>query len=220
MSMNQTDPFQATPTNPEYAEAPPQKSSNRGCLIGCGVAALVGLLICCGGVAYFAVRGPAFLANVVNEAMGAQIRQQLATEPSIQQRIGEIQSLEFDMTQTVENAQQASEAGEEPKMVFRIVGSNGSGIVLIEHDPAGPDGAGIKSGTLVMDDGTEYPLDIEAIKAAAPSDLPIDLDATIDDGQLESLEIGPIDIEDAIQSSQGEDNNGVDPFAPGLSEDR
>jgi len=215
MSTHETDTLQHPQGSPVYAEEPPQKSKNRGCLIGCGVAALIGLLICCGGIAYFGVKGPAFLANAVNQAMAEQVRSQLSVEPNVQQQIGDIQSLEFDFTKTIENAQKASEAGEEPKMAFRIQGTKGSGVVLIENDAAGPNGAGIKSGTLVMDDGTEYPLDMEAIRSDAPTDLQIDFDDMIDEGQseskagaeatdTESIEIESIDLEGAIPGGEAE----------------
>ena len=179
--------------------------------------ALIGLLVCCGGLAYFGAKGPALLSNMVNQAMAEQVRGQLEAEPNVQEQIGEIQTLEFDFTRTVENAQQSSEAGQEPKMAFRIQGSKGSGVVLIENDPSGPGGAGIKSGTLVMDDGTEYPLDTESIGAAVPTDLEINFDDMIDVGESESLDqpavevdqpveidVEPIDLEGAIPGSETE----------------
>jgi hypothetical protein len=128
----------------------------------------------------------------------------------VQQQIGDIQSLEFDFTKTIENAQKASESGEEPRMAFRIQGSKGSGVVLIENDPGSADGAGIKSGTLVMDDGTEYPLDMETIRSESATDLQIEFDDMIDEGQAESaaetepIEIDAIDLEGAIPGGEAE----------------
>lgn len=215
MSTIEPDTLQSSQPSPVYGEQPPQKSSNRGCWIGCGVVALIGLLICCGGIAYFGVKGPAFLANAVNEAMADQVRGQLAVEPNVQAQIGEIQSLEFDFTKTIENAQKASESGQEPKMAFRIQGTKGSGVVLIENDPSGPGGAGIKSGTLVMDDGTEYPLDMESIGPPSSTDMQINFDDMIDEGESASedqpqaievapIEVEPIDLEGAIPGGEAD----------------
>lgn len=203
MSMPEDNPFKRTPSDSVTFDGPPQKSSKKGWMIGCGLVGLLGLLICCGGAAYLGIKGPAMLTGVMNEAMVGPLTEQLTNEPSVQDQIGEIQSLEFDLTQTMENAQKAGEAGQDPKIAFRIQGTNGSGVVLIQQDASGPGGAGIKSGTLIMDDGTEYPLDVGAIKAGPPGNLQINLDDVIDDGQAEvtdgPLEIGPIELNPADQ---------------------
>ena len=193
MSMPQDNPFKRN-DDPVYADGPPQKSSKKGCLIGCGIAGLIGLLVCCGGVAYFGIKGPAFIADAVNAAMAEQLQGQLASDPSVQEQIGEIQSLQFDFTKTIESAQKASEAGDEPRLAFRIQGSAGSGMVYIVQDKSAPNGVGIKSGTLVMDDGTEYPLNAGAVNDAAGG-LQINMDDIIDDGNAETQDTGVIDIE-------------------------
>lgn len=218
MSMPEDNPFKRSPQDPVYVDGPPQSSSKKGCLIGCGIVGLLGLLVCCGGVAFFGIKGPGMLASVVDAAVAEELRSQLPSDPNVQQHIGEIKTLNFDFTKTIENAQKASEAGEETSMAFRIEGSNGSGVVLIVQDPSGPNGAGIKSGKLIMDDGSEYPLDMEAIRAAPPGTLEIELDEMFDDGQAEpavpgdgnqipaDLEIAPIDLSGGVQNADGVDN--------------
>ena len=210
MSMPQDNPFKKT-DDPIYVDAPPQKSSKKGCLIGCGIAGFLGLLVCCGGAAYFGIKGPALIADAVNTAMAEQLQGKLSGDPSVQQQIGEIQSLEFDFTKMIEAAQKASEAGEEPPLAFRIQGSAGSGMVYIVQDKSVPNGVGIKSGKLVMDDGTEYPLDAGAVNEAASGGLQINLDDMIDDGNAETadpgiIDIGPIDLNAAGQNGNGLDN--------------
>ena len=208
--MPENNPFKRT-NDPIYVDGPPQKSSKKGWLIGCGIAGLIVLLVCCGGVAFFGIKGPAFIADAVNAAMAEQLQGQLADDPSVQQQIGEIQSLEFDFTKTIESAKKASEAGEEPRLAFRIQGSAGSGMVYIVQDKSAPNGVGISSGTLVMDDGTEYPLDANAVNEAAKGGLQINIDDMIDDGNAEPqdpgiIDIGPIDLESAGQNGSGIDN--------------
>jgi hypothetical protein len=74
-------------------------------------------------------------------------------------------------------------AGGEPRMAFRIKGTNGQGYVMVVQDPSSPNGVGIKSGTLIMDDGTEFPLDMSAVRSAPPSTLEINMDDVITEGQ-------------------------------------
>ena len=209
MSMPQDNPFKKT-DDPTYVDGPPPQSSKKGCLIGCGIVGLIGLLVCCGGVAYFGVKGPAMLEGLVNESLATEFKPKLAADPSVQEQIGEIQSLEFDFTRTIENAQKASEPGSEPPMAFRIQGSAGSGIVYIVQDKSAPGGLGIKSGTLVMEDGTEYPLDVGAVNEAAPGGLQINLDDMIDDGNVEPQDPGVIDIGPIDLNGPGQNSNGVD----------
>jgi len=202
MSMPEDNPFKKS-DDAIYVDGPPQQSSKKGCLIGCGIAGFLGLLVCCGGVAYFGVRAPAMIAE--------QVEGQLAADPSVQQQIGVIQSLELDVTTTFEQAQKASEAGEDPRLAFRIQGSAGSGMVYIVQDESVAGRLEIKSGTLVMDDGTEYPLDAGAVNEAAPGGLQINLDDMIDDGDVETkdpgvIDIGPIDLNGAGQNGDGVDN--------------
>ena len=95
-------------------------------------------------------------------------------------------------------------------MAFRIQGSAGSGIVYIVQDKSAPGGLGIKSGTLVMEDGTEYPLDVGAVNEAAPGGLQINLDDMIDDGNVEPQDPGVIDIGPIDLNGPGQNSNGVD----------
>jgi hypothetical protein len=165
-------------------QAPPRSSGTRKILIGCGIFGFLGMLICCGGVAFFSYRAPAFMAQAVNAALGVQLQQQLASEPNIQQKIGTIQSLEFDFTRMIEEAQKSGGNGE-PRLAFRIKGTNGQGYVMVVQDPASPNGVGFKSCTLIMDDGTEVPLDMAAMNSAPPSTLEINLDDVVTEGQSE-----------------------------------
>ena len=211
MSMPQDNPFKKS-DDPIYVDGPPQKSSKKGCLIGCGIVGLIGMLVCCGGVAYFGVRGPAMLEGLVNESLAVDLQPKLAADPSVQEQIGEIQTLTFDFTKTIENAQKAAESGGDPPMAFRIQGSAGSGMVYIVQDKAAKGGLGIKSGTLVMDDGSEYPLDAGVVNEAAAGGLQINLDDMIDDGNVETqdpgiIDIGPLDLDRAGKNGTGVDNS-------------
>lgn len=109
------------------------------------------------------------LSNAVNKAIASQVRSSLVGEPNIESQIGKIESLEFDFTLTFEEAQKANQTGQEPPLVFRIRGSKGSGKILILQDPSGNDQLTIKSGTLIMQDGSEYPLEVEAVPSTAPN---------------------------------------------------
>ena len=190
MSMPEDNPFKRSPQAPITYDSPPPKSSKKGWLIGCGIVGLLGLLVCCGGFAFLGIKGPAMISDAVNAAMAEELRGQLAVDPSVQQQIGDIQTLEFDFTKTIEAATKASEAGEEPNvMAFRVNGSNGSGVVVVRQDTSQPGRVGIKSAKLVMEDGTEYPLDLGAINAAPPGNLQINLDDVINDGQAESADV-------------------------------
>jgi hypothetical protein len=181
MSTQQDNPFKRN-DDTMFSEQAPRKSGKRTLLIGCGIFGLLGMLVCCGGVAYFAYQGPKLMAQAVNAAMAVQLQQQLAADPNVQQKIGTIESLEFDFTRMIEEAQKPG-AGGEPRMAFRIKGTNGQGYVMVVQDPSSPNGVGIKSGTLIMDDGTEFPLDMSAVRSAPPSTLEINMDDVITEGQ-------------------------------------
>ena len=91
------------------------------------------------------------------------------------------------MSGTFTAAQQAEEAGDQTPLAFEVKGSKGEGQVLILQDQSG-DGTGIASATLVMPDGSRFPLDVD------------------DDGEDElefDLEMG-----DLIDTGDAESNDG------------
>lgn len=179
-----------------YQQPTRGSSSKKPLLIGCGIFAFLGLLICCGGIAYLVKTGPQWFSSIISSTLAPQIQSQVAADPNVQQRIGEIKSLEFDVNRYAENVQAASQSGSEPQFPFRVEGDLGSGMILvtIDQNPSAPGGVGIRSGRLVMDDGTEYPLDVGAIKAGAPGNLQINMDDLFDDGEVVSPDAGQGDL--------------------------
>lgn len=190
MSTIQDNPFKRS-DDADFSQTPPQKS-NRKWLVGCGIVGLLGMLICCGGVAYFAYKGPALLSDALNAAMAGELQAQLSTDANVQERIGEIESVSFDFNETAQ-AQQGAQPGSEPRLAFRVKGSKGEGVVLVVPDQSSGGSPRMKSGTLVMSDGTEYPLDLSAGSEGAE----ISLDDVIDEGEAaqetEETEATPAD---------------------------
>ena len=151
MSTNPNDPFQ-NPNAVGYEQAPPKKG--KGCLIGCLLIGLVGLLVCCGGGYFLFSAG----MSISGEALTAQIQD----DPSIREHIGEIESASFSFSGTMEEAQSAQAEGGQPGAVFEIEGSKGSGRLIIS------DNGGDGTATLKLPDGSTYPV-ASPIRTASPA---------------------------------------------------
>ena len=63
MSMTPNNPFEDPQNDQGYVQSPPPKKGGKGCLIGCAVAGLLGVLFCCGGGGYLAHYGVSMLAG-------------------------------------------------------------------------------------------------------------------------------------------------------------
>lgn len=134
--MSQYEPV--TPTTPPV---PPQKRGGWGCLVWgiIGVAG-VALLICCGiaGLGYWGW----------NEA-GKVFKDQLATNPVVQEHLGELESANMDL-QRMSNSN--------GDVAISLKGSKGEGTALLPPNAA-PDADGIIwEGILELPDGSVYPL--------------------------------------------------------------
>jgi len=184
MSMTPNNPFEDPQDDQGYAQSPAPRKSNSGCLIGCSIAAVLGLLVCCGGGVLVWRGGSEMVAGFVNSTLSTEYQRQLADNPVIVEQIGEIESLEFDFAKTFDEAQKAGERGDNPKLVFQIEGSKGSGTLMIQQDDG--DDLGIKSATLVMPDGTSHQIDVAT---GASEDLEIDLSEMFDTGDLDTGEV-------------------------------
>ncbi len=127
-------------------------------------------LVCCGG-SYFAFKtGTGMLAE--------QFKQQLASNPTVVEHVGDIQSMSLNLGETSKQAETSGGA-----MAFDVVGSKSNATLLVKQAPGG-NGTGIASAELVMPDGTRHPIAVLDIEAA--DELGIDMgdddsDATTSD---------------------------------------
>ena len=164
MSNNPNNPFDDNQQNQGYSQgAPPQKSSKVWLWVlgTIGVLGVVGALVCCGG-GYFAMKaGTGMLAEV--------FKQQLIGNPTIDEHIGDIESMEMNFGATQQHADESQGA-----IAFDISGSKGSGTILIKQDPSG-DGTGIATAELIMSDGSRHPVDVEGGGGVLNEDFKIDL---------------------------------------------
>lgn len=170
VSMNTNNPFESNPNAPgaPYGEPAPKKSNAKFWLLGCGITGVLGVVVCCGGGALMTQFGLSVLAG--------EFQKQLDGNPVIVEHIGEIESLDMSWADTVAGAQNAEGGAEE--LAFQIKGTKGSGVVMIQQDKSG-DGTGMQSATLVMDDGSRFPIDLGM---AGNED--IQMDDIFDQGEL------------------------------------
>lgn len=158
MSVNPTDPFDQRNPNPpttptsyaqdDFNQQPPRRSGNR-LLIGCLIAGVVGALVCCGGM--FA------MYRFGTTMMGEVIRDEIRDSPTIVEHIGDIESLQMNIGATSEEVQNAP-AGQGSPLVFDIVGSKGSGQVVVMQ--SGAAGTIVDSAILVLPDGERLPIEL------------------------------------------------------------
>jgi hypothetical protein len=204
MSMSPNNPFEDRRDDQGDVQGPPRrKSGGKGCLIGCSIAGVLGLLVCCGGGAMMIPFGISILTS--------DYQQQLAGNPVIVEHIGEIESLEMSWSATFEEAQKSDGQGSAAPIAFEVKGSKGSGTLLIQQDQSGG-GGGIKSATLVLPDGTRHPIDVSQSPSAV-DDLDFDeLSDLIDSGDLAVPE--PAVPEPAVPEPAGPEPAVPEPAVP------
>jgi hypothetical protein len=122
-----------------------EEKSNKTCLIvGLILGGIVGVVLLCGGCGigmyYFGVR-----------QIASGVQATLAQNLVIQEHIGDIQSLEFNLMAT-------GERGGGDMFVFDVTGSKGSGTIIAEciQQPGGA--VDVVSGQLELANGEEFPL--------------------------------------------------------------
>jgi hypothetical protein len=177
MSMSPNDPFEDQQNDPAFGQVPPPKKGGKGCLIGCVVAFVLGLMVCCGGGGVMIYVGLSILSD--------EYSRQLAGNPVIVEHIGEIESIEASWSATIEEAQKAGDQGTGAPVAFEVEGSKGSGTLLVEQDQSGG-GSMIKSATLILPDGTRIPIDV-SVTPSALEELE-DLGELVDPGEIETPE--------------------------------
>jgi len=133
-----------------YAPPPPRSRLWLWILLALGG---VGVLICCGcaGFGWYGYR-------VGTGVLGTELVKQLNADATARQELGNVQSAQFDMVATSQNASKPPEkGGRPPAMVFHVVGDKASGDVLAEQDQAGK-GLAFKNAVLVLPGGKEVKL--------------------------------------------------------------
>jgi hypothetical protein len=178
MSMTPNNPFDDPQRNQMAAQGPPAAKSRKGCLLGCGIAAALSLLLCCGG--------GLVLTQFTFSMIASEYQRELAGNPVIVEHIGEIQSLDVSWGGIFEEAQKAGEQGGQGSLVFDVEGSKGSGRIVVEPDQGQAGGGGdLGAGTLIMPDGNRYPLDPSAGPAGI-EELELQMNDLFDPGQRET----------------------------------
>ncbi len=119
-----------------------EKKGSKTCLIVSLVLGglLLCVLCCCGG-GYF-------LMNVGGSQFAESARLAVQDDPTVQEHIGEIQSIELDWMQSIERQ---SQPGEERMFAFTISGTKGSGTLTIYINEANQ--AEAETGELLTEDG-------------------------------------------------------------------
>jgi hypothetical protein len=133
---------------PTYDTPCKKRSSTSWGLIGdilAGVG-LLSVLVCC-GIGWYAVQ-------FATDIMAEEVRIELEENAIIQEKIGNIQTMSMDMAKSV-----AAQGDDE--WVFRIEGDKGSGYVTVESFTNDAGFEVVTSGSLRMDSGETFPLDVQ-----------------------------------------------------------
>ncbi len=163
-TMKPNDPFEQAAAGQTAAQAP-KKTSRRVWVWVIGIfggLTFLGILGCCGG-GFFLL-----------EFLTSTYQQQLAGNPVIIEHLGEVESMQMNLTKTAE----AAENSDGNTFAFDIQGSLASGTILIKQDPSG-DGTGIESAELVLSDGSRHQV---PLGGNVPE---VDVEFEIDAGEIE-----------------------------------
>jgi len=140
-----------------------EKKSNKTCMIlGIIGGVILAGVLCCGGFSYFGW----------NAAMGVledAVKVELAANPVAQQHLGDITSVDVNLTKT-------GETNKPGFLVFDVVGTKGSGQVSVRQNP-GDEAHPLttEDGELRMSNGDVFSLDGEAghdIELGDPTEVP------------------------------------------------
>jgi hypothetical protein len=180
MSMSPNNPFEDPQNDQGYAhDQTPKKKSGKGCLIGCGIAGVLGLVLCCGGGAFF--------VQFVLGALGEELARQVGGNPAVVEHIGEIESMNVSLSATIEEAQKSGE--QNAGLIYEIKGSKGSGKLLVKDQG----GEGLESVTLILSDGTRIPIELGA-GGPEIEEMDFELEDMIDTGDIDTGETESIEI--------------------------
>ena len=128
--------------------SPPAKKSNLWLWIllgvGGGAAALV---ICCGGGTYWAI-------SASSRMVGDALRQEVRGNPIVEERLGEIASLEANLVESGEETQKRG--GSNNWVVMDAKGSKGNGKFIIQSSPSPQPGNMFTSIELRMPSGETF----------------------------------------------------------------
>ncbi|MDG2222492.1 MAG: hypothetical protein P8L85_14005 [Rubripirellula sp.] len=170
------DPFEETSTATNQMQTAPAKKGFRGCLIGCGVISLLGLLVCCGG-GYYAM-------NFGTQQMANEIKPRLAGSPTIEEHIGDVDSLSVDLIRTYTGMAEAQKKDDTGALILQINGSKGDGEIHLMLDETGQ--VNFDNSELVLPDDSRYPLDLSLPSDDSgfdADDLDMNLEDLIDTGE-------------------------------------
>lgn len=148
MSQTPNNPFDTQPN--QFGGQPQQPASSGGSktwlwVLGIlGGLFIVGSMVCCGVIYY----GSSQISSLVAEAA----MEEFQNDPAVQEHIGTIESSEMNFSEAI------SESAKDPNVavvVFGVTGDKGSGKILHKTNNETQE----LTVTLVMDDGTEYPME-------------------------------------------------------------
>lgn len=166
MSMNPNNPFDS-----KSDQDPPRKQGSKTWIWILGILGLlgvVGALVCCGG-------GYA-LFNVGTGMLAEAYKTQLAGNPVIEEHIGQIESMDMNLTKTAQEGQNSKQE----MLAFDITGTKGSGTIMIKQDKSGGDGTGIESAELILSDGSRHPVPLDEFGTSGEFEVDLgDADATM-----------------------------------------
>lgn len=180
MSMAPNNPFGDPQNDQGYAQSPTPKKRGKGCLIGCTIAGVLCLMVCCGG--------GLMVSRFVSTTIAAEYQRQLTGNPVIVERIGEIESVQINWSATIEEAQKAGQEGES-RLVFDIKGDKSSGKVVVDPNQSGGSGVELGSAVLVMPDGSRHPIGSAGptgLEEMGLDELGVNVDDLIDAGDLDT----------------------------------
>ena len=140
------DPFSSS-SHQSPPMGPPDRPSNSktpwiiGGLVGFGIMCLV----CCGGIT--------MLAKVGLDMVSEDIKRQVREEPTIQENIGEIESMSMNLIASGSH-------DDDETFVYDLKGSLGSGELTVRSITNDSGGESIESASLKTSDGRTFELDL------------------------------------------------------------
>jgi hypothetical protein len=144
---NPSNPYSSMGT---YGQAPPPKKSNALLWI-LGIVLGGGILVCgcCGVLGYMGMGG-------VGSQLGGMLKAQIQNDPVIQEHIGPIEDVSWELMQTA-NIQQTHPEISGQVQVFKVKGPKGEGLVFgAQVDSPSP--SRILRNPILQKNGQEYPL--------------------------------------------------------------